>query len=144
MDCDPNKARLLSETRNRKRRRWLLVALWTVGVFATLYVGYIAFELATLIRNDKKAEQMWMILGRRIRARDPQFKDVFQNLLPWSNGLNQPATATERAWNRHYPAVVGKVRSEAELSALRDLISDVCNEYQYDPELVVFLVQIER
>jgi hypothetical protein len=141
MDYETYKNRLLLETRKRKKRRWVLVAVSTVGIFAFFYLGYVALEVAILIRNDRKAEQMWMVLGRRIRARDPQFKDVFENLGPWST---QPATAIERAWRRKYPIVAGKVRSDAELSALRELITNVCDEYEYDPDLVVFLVRVER
>jgi hypothetical protein len=121
----------------------LFVAGSIVGGLAIVYLGIAAVVLAVLMWNDYKAKQMWNALGRRIRLRDPQFKDVYENLSFWQNGRPQNANAFEQAWNRAYPAVVGKVRNQEELDAVHDLIREVCDDYQYDPELVIVQVRIE-
>ena len=143
MDSESHKPPIASATPNRKARRWLFVAGSIVGGLAIVYLGIAAVVLAVLMWNDYKAKQMWNALGRRIRLRDPQFKDVYENLSYWQNGRPQNANVFEQAWNRAYPAVVGKVRNQAELDAVHELIREVCDDYQYDPELVIVRVRIE-
>jgi hypothetical protein len=129
--------------KKRSWRFWVIAVTASLAIICFVCVGYAGIEILHLARNDAQAHTMARILAHRIRSRDPAFENVVENISTWHNGHDMPATACERVWNRHYAAIVGAVKTEAELAALRELIRSVCEEYHYDPELVAIRVRVE-
>jgi len=129
--------------RRRTWLRWLISAGTALGLVGGIVAILVSLQVLQLLTQDAQARGMWHTLGRRLRARDPQFKNVYENLSSWGNHRPQTATPIERLWNRQYPAVVGTVENDAQLEALRDFVRVVCAEHHYDPELVWMPVRVE-
>jgi hypothetical protein len=127
----------------RTWRFWIVVTATALSIVCCIAIVIVSFEVILLMGNDADARAMARILVSRIRSRDPAFKGVVENVSFWQNHRPASATALERLWNRQYPAIVGTVKSEAELDALRDLIRVVCEEHHYDAELVWAPVRVE-
>jgi hypothetical protein len=127
-----------------RRSRILWISIFVFSVICVTILVIAGAQLIILLGNDARARGMSRILAERFRERDPEFKDVWAGgLSTWENGRSMPATALEKMWNRHYPVIAGKVKSEEELARVRELIRVTCEEFHYDSNLVHFLTRVE-